>query len=210
MIDFNTDTWHGYHEASYVPALTGTSFEHIVRYYELDSILFKGMSVLEIGVGLGFCAKGFYKWGCKVFALDICEEAFRRITNYIIAGYLHEKIEELPEAFVDLAVSHLVTQHMSESDILRQFPAVIRSLKHGGIFRVQFAGSDIAEENNIKETIVGMPADNKVSMLGGRMVRTPEYTEALVNRCGGKVTRISGTRRFPKYKSYWYWMEIVK
>lgn len=209
-MDFNTDTWKGYHKSGHAPALTGTSFEHMARYYELDGILFKGMNVLEVGVGLGLCAKGFYERGCKVFALDICEEAFHRIRDYIVGSYLHEKVEELPEAFVDLAVSHLVTQHMSESDILRQFPAVIKSLKPSGIFRVQFAGSDIAEENNIKETIVGMPADNKVSMLGGRMVRTPEYAEAIVNSCGGKVTRKSDTRHFPQYKSYWYWMEVVK
>jgi len=210
MTDFNTVTWQGHHESGHVPALTGTSFEHVVRYYDLDGILFKGMSVLEIGVGLGLCTKGFYERGCKVFALDICEEAFHRIGDYIVGGYLHASIEQLPEAFVDLAISHLVTQHMSESDILRQFPAVIKSLKPSGVFRVQFAGSDIAEENNVKETIVGKPADNKVSMLGGRMVRTPEYAEALVNRCGGKVIRTSGTRCFPKYKSYWYWMEVIK
>jgi len=210
MMDFNTETWRGYHEAEYLPGLTGTSFKHMVQYYELEAILFKGMNVLEIGVGLGRCAQGFYEYGCNMFALDICEEAFHKIRNYIVASYLHKNVEKLPEGFVDLAVSHLVTQHMSESDILNQFPAVIRSLKSSGSFRVQFAGSTIAEENNIKETIVGMPADNKVSMLGGRMVRTSNYAVELVKKCGGKVIHTSSLRHFPKYKSYWYWLEVIK
>lgn len=210
MTDFNTNTWRGYHETGYVPALTGTSFKHMVQYYELENILFKGMNVLEIGVGLGLCVQGFHSRGCNVFALDICEEAFHKIKNYIVDSYLHKNVEQLPEDFVDLAVSHLVSQHMSESDILKQFPAVIRSLRPSGTFRVQFAGSTIQEENNIKETIVGLPADNKVSMLGGRMVRTSEYAIELVNKCGGTVTRTSSLKHFPKYQSYWYWLEVIK
>lgn len=210
MIDFNTETWRGYHETGYVPALTGTAFVHMLKYYELENILFKDMNVLEIGVGLGLCIQGFHSRGCNVFALDICEEAFHKIRDYIAGSYLHTNVENLPEGFVDLAVSHLVTQHMSESDILKQFPAVIKSLKSSGSFRVQFAGSTIPEENNIKKTIVGMPADNKVSMLGGRMARTSDYATELVKKCGGTVTRTSTLKHFPKYQSYWYWLEVIK
>ena len=210
MMDFNTNTWRGYHEIGYTPALTGTAFAHMLKYYELEHILFKDMNVLEIGVGLGLCVQGFHERGCNVFALDICQQAFHKIKEHIVGSYLHDNVEGLPHSFFDLIVSHLVTQHMSESDILKQFPAVIRSLKSSGSLRVQFAGSTIQEENNIKETIVGMPEDNKVSMLGGRMVRTSDYAIKLINKCGGTVTRISKLKHFPKYQSYWYWLEVIK
>lgn len=210
MTDFITETWRGFHKSGYVPALTGTGFDHMVKYYELEGVLHKGTAVLEIGVGLGLCVKGFHERGCRVSALDICDEAFKGIRGFIDGAYLDEHVEDLPESAFDLAISHLVTQHMSETGLLGQFPAVIRSIKPTGRFFVQFAGSDIPEENNIAETIVGTPADNRVSMLGGRMVRTHDYAERLVNRCGGKVNRVAGMRRFPQYKSYWYWMEVTK
>jgi len=213
------EIWRGIHLERHVPLLAGTPFEEVVRYFELNGLLFAGMNVLEIGVGLGFGVRGFRALGCNVYALDICEQAFIGIEDYLIAKYVHERINELPIGFVDLAISLLVTQHMSETDILHQFPAVIKSLNPQGRFRVQFAGSDIAEENNNPDTIVGTSEDNignlsgtgqtKVSMLGGRMVRTPEYAEALINKCGGKVVRLSGMQHWPHYKGYWYWLEVV-
>jgi len=211
--------WSGFHSTRYVPLLAGTTFGEMSQYFELNGLLSAGMNVLEIGVGLGFGVKGFHALGCNVYALDICEQAFVGIENYLVARYIHERIDELPAGFVDLATSLLVTQHMSETDIMHQFPAVIRSLKPHGIFRVQFAGSDIDEENNVTETIIGEPRDNianlsgteptRVSILGGRMVRTPSYAETLINKCGGKVTRLSGMRHWAHYQGYWYWLEVV-
>lgn len=208
--EHNKRTWGRFHEEGNRGALTGTSFKHTVSFFGLKGYLFRGMNVLEIGVGLGFCVKGFYEMGCNVYASDICKEAFRRIEKYIKGSFLYGEVEKLPDDFFDLAVSHLVTQHMSEAGLLKQFPEVIRSLKPNGVFCVQFAYSDILGENNIKETIVGTPGDNKVSMLGGRMVRTPDYARQLIDRCDGKVVYTSDMTRFPKFKSGWYYMRIVK
>jgi len=208
--EHNKRAWVRFHKEGNRDALTGTSFKHMVSFYGLKGMLFKGMDVLEIGIGLGLCAKGFYEMGCNVYASDICKEAFNRIEKYIKGSFLCGEMEKLPSDFFDLAISHLVTQHMSEVGILRQFPEVIRSLKTDGVFCVQFAFSDIPNENNKKETIVGTPGDNKVSMLGGRMVRTPDYARQLIDRCGGKVIYTSDMTRFPKYKSGWYYMRVVK
>ena len=208
--DYIKNTWANFHRNGDVGPLTGTSFEHTVKPYGLDLLSLKGLNVLEIGVGFGLSIKGFWDKGCNVYALDICEEAFSCVSSHIKGGFLHEEAEKLPEGFFDLAICHLVTQHMSETDILKQFPYVIRSLKPNGFLCVQFAYSDIPEENNQKQTVVGTPGDNQVSMLGGRMVRTPEYAAELIERCGGKVVYVSGMTKFPQFKSGWYYMKIVK
>lgn len=205
--------WAAYHNTQDQGALTGTGFDYILEYYELRDFLKTGMNVLEIGVGFGLGAKGFRDDGCAVSVMDICEEAFPPVRDIACATYLHENAHELPTGHFDLAISHLVTQHMAEEDILWQFPHVIRSLAPGGRFLVQFAGSDTKRENNVKETIVGHANDGlagKVSMLGGRMVRTEDYATDLIGECGGRVARVGGIIHYPKYKSYWYWLDVRK
>jgi len=204
----NVAHWARWHKQRAHGPLGGATFKSMKNYYGIGENLHKDMCVLEIGVGFGYCVRGFNEAGCRVWAMDICKEAFYSVADVIEGSYLHEKADTLPDNFFDLIVCHVVTQHMSESDILFQFPHVIRSLKDDGVFMVQFADSDIAEENNISETIFGEPADNKVTMLGGRMVRTPDYAKQLIEQCGGEVIHTSGRKTFPQYKSGWYFLKV--
>jgi len=204
----NIAHWAKWHKQGAPGPLGGVSFASMKRYYGIEETVLPGKRVLEIGIGFGYCVRGFYNAGCRVWAMDICKEAFNCVDDIIEESYLHENADKLPENFFDLIMCHVVTQHMSESDILYQFPHVIRSIKSDGVFMVQFADSDIAEENNISETVLGEPADNKVTMLGGRMVRTPDYAKQLIEQCGGEVIYTSGRKTFPQYKSGWYFLKV--
>lgn len=205
--------WERFHTERDGGALTGSTFKDINDFFNLSSYIKKDAVVLNIGVGLGYATKYYSEAGCRVYALDISETALESVDQWTEEGFLHKNCDSLPTSMFDVAISHLVTQHMSEEDILFQFPNVIRSLKDTGILFVQFAGSDIMRENNISDTIVGNLDDGEngvVSMLGGRMVRTPDYAASLINRCGGKVIYTSQLRRFPVYKSYWYYLKVSK
>ena len=202
------DHWAHFHNTKRAGALSGTAFKRVVELFSLD--VRPGMDVLNIGVGLGHCTRGFVAAGCNMYVMDICEEAVNKVANVTSGSFLHEKSSELPDSKFDLIYSFLVTQHMSEDDILLQFPNVIRSLKPGGKFYVQFAGSDRPGENNNPNHIVGKLGDKGVSILGGRMVRSQDYAIALVERCGGKVVKAESLKKFPQRESYWYYLVVQK
>jgi len=170
--------------------------------------------MLEIGVGLGRATKEIHDLGVVVDTLDICNEALDRVVDFTRARYLHRDIENLSVDEYDLAVSLLVTQHMSDRDILWQFPRVFRSLNQKGRFVVQWAGSRIDGENDNHGTVLGEygPVDGitPVGMISGRMVRSESHATSLIERSGGKVLEIRGRREFPEFKSCWFVTECRK
>jgi ubiquinone/menaquinone biosynthesis C-methylase UbiE len=196
--------WSNFHKEQNADALTGTSYAEIVRYHELTDKIYPGVTVLNIGVGKGYCTKGFYDNGCRVSVLDICEEALQTVRPYIERGYLQDNIDQLPANYFDIVISNLVAQHMADIDLRKQLTYVIRSLKDTGFFSIQLAGSLILEENNNPNYIVGDGISGEVSMLGGRMVRTPEYFAEMVKQCGGICTYTSEKIVCVEYQSYWY------
>lgn len=202
--------WSDHHVEGHQGALTGTPLWRLLSFFPIEDKLKPGVNVLNVGVGLGHCTRSIAAMGCNIYVMDICQEAVDKVSDVTSGSFLHESSSELPDNKFDVAYSFLVTQHMSEDDILSQFPNVIRSLKDGARFYVQFAGSDRPGENNNPGHIVGTPGDGKVSMLGGRMVRTMDYAKELVEKCGGTVVESAHLKRFPMYQSYWYYLAIEK
>jgi SAM-dependent methyltransferase len=207
--------WQRWHNEQKETALTGSTLDSYCHRLGLNRADFnRHRLILEIGVGRGHATREMVKLGNTVMAMDICPRALE--TAHKAGAYqvwLHENAAWLPSNMFDLAISHVVTQHMSEADILWQFPHVFRSLvsageRPPGIFVVQWAGSHVPGENNLTETIVGEEGQptvqNTPSMLGGRMVRDPEYATKLVERCGGEVLNIRCRAEFPEFSSYWF------
>jgi len=146
--------------------------------------------------------------------MDVCESAFKCIDGKVNQTFLHPG-DDLPSDHFDIVYSFLVTQHMPEDDILLQFPNVIRSLKREtGRFFVQFAGSTVKDENNIKirDTCVDERGVNTEGIPPGiqRMVRTKEYAKKLTRDCGGTVIRVAGDKDFAQFKSYWYYLAVKR
>jgi SAM-dependent methyltransferase len=201
--------WQRYHEEQKETALTGSHLANYSKYLGIPEHKFrKGLRVLEIGVGRGHATHEMARRGCVVSALDICERALQTVLDCTERGYLHRLAGALPSDSFDLAISHLVTQHMSEADIIWQFPHVFRSLTEHGRFVIQWAGSHVPGENNLPESIVGEEGtphvQNTPSMMGGRMVRDPDYAALLVKACGGVMLDTRCRNEWPEYQSYWY------
>ena len=207
--------WAEMHAKGDGPALTGSSLANMCDVLGLPLRRFTpGLRLLEIGIGMGKATREMAARGVEVSAMDICNEALRKVSTVARGLHLHRDANELVSDTFDVATSLLVTQHMSETDVLWQFPHVLRSLKPEGRFIVQWAGSRIEGENDLPDTILGQygPVDaiTPVGMISGRMVRTEEHATALIERCGGTVLEVRGRREFPEFKSCWFVTECMR
>jgi 2-polyprenyl-3-methyl-5-hydroxy-6-metoxy-1,4-benzoquinol methylase len=73
--------------------------------------------VLEIGVGGGKDIKWLNRIRCKVSALDISETALEKVRGIAKDGWTDP--EFLPDNAFDIAISHLVTQHIDNATLER-------------------------------------------------------------------------------------------
>jgi SAM-dependent methyltransferase len=207
--------WQKYHQEQKVTALTGSHVKDYCMFHGLDKSDFApGVNVLEVGVGLGHASKEMTELRCKLFAMDICERALETVKPVTIGTFLHSEADHLPSNYFDLIIHHLVTQHMSDTDLKWQLPNLIRSLTSTGELHIQWAGSDVSGENDIEESIVGVEGEpdkqNTPSMMGGRMVRSVEHATELIEQAGGKVICITDTRKWPEFSSSWFSMKVMK
>jgi SAM-dependent methyltransferase len=153
--------------------------------------------VLEIGVGNGRNIRRLRWRGCKVYALDITPTAFEKVKGLTKETWLAP--ENLPDSFFDLAISHLVTQHIDNATLEKQIKNVLRSLKPSGLFAMQFADR-IADTPYI---------ETPEYQQGGGVCRSPEMIKQIVGRGGGKITWLSAPVEFPDQGSRWFYIHIV-
>ena len=169
--------WQAYHEQQKVTALTGSHLDSYCLYHGLFLADYHpGVRVLEVGVGLGHAVREAAARGCKVSVLDICPRALETVSDAIERGYLHRNVGDLPLAYFDLITHHLVTQHMSDTDLRWQLPALIASLRFTGRLHIQWAGSDVPGENDLAESIVGeegKPDEQNTPSMIGSVTRHP-------------------------------------
>lgn len=209
------DNWSEYHRQRKATALTGSTLRSYFTYHGLTDADFpSGAKVLEVGVGLGHVIRELTERGCDVRAMDICETALASVRSFTKGDYLHRLADSLPTGFFDIITHHLVTQHMSDTDLRWQLPHVIRSLKPTGRLHIQWAGSDVPGENDITESIVGEEGhpekQNTPSMMGGRMVRTEQHAQDMIEEAGGRVIAVTDRRSWPNFSSSWFSMKVVR
>jgi len=160
-----------------------------------------GKSVLEIGVGDGTDVKKLHAKGLAVHALDITPAALKKVEAFSEKLWLESQIELLPEKYFDVAISHLVAQHISNETLSRQIRCVLQSLKPRGLFAMQFA-----------DRINGTPnesyrEDLEVQRAGG-VCRSLEMMKKIVQSGGGRIVWVSKARNFPEYGSRWFYIHI--
>ena len=207
--------WQAYHLERKTTALTGSTLRSYFSYHGLSHADFPADSrVLEVGVGLGHVVRELAAKGCRVWAFDICSEALSSVRDVTSGEYLHRLADSLPTGFFDIITHHLVTQHMSDVDLIWQLPHLIRSLKTTGHLHIQWAGSDVPGENDIAESIVGEEGhpekQNTPSMMGGRMVRSESHAQELIENAGGLVVEVTDRRAWPNFASSWFSMKVVR
>jgi SAM-dependent methyltransferase len=172
--------WDHAHGIDHQQWLTGSPGAEVWERLDVVGPLRPGTAVLNIGVGLGRCTRELAVLGCTVSALDISPVAVERIKD-VATGYLASDLGSLPANRFDLALSHLVAQHMRDADLLDQIHHVVRSLKPDGLFAMQYADHKF-----------GVLSDQPQTMdmaKGGSICRQEDQMAALADQAGGRVVR---------------------
>lgn len=171
------DYWSTVHKNSIGRYLTGTSGTDVWKELGIYDIIQPKKDILNIGIGFGVCTRELKTHDVNVYGLDICIEAIDRVKDILSGYWLDEDLESLPVNFFDLAISHLVSQHMSDDALNRQLKYVIRSLKEDGIFAIQFLTRMTNQDPNKNKDEEGIN------------VRSVDQMEEMVRRNNGEVIK---------------------
>lgn len=201
----NRNKWNAVHEIRHPGALSGSNGGETLKQHCLMNLMRPKMHVLDIGVGLGGMAEHLHALRCHVDCLDVADKAKETVKDFIENFYLAANIQDLPSLYYDVAISHLVAQHMCERNLRKQIEHVFRSLKPGGIFSLHLAGATEGPLNNLTCEIP--------SGMDGAMCRDPDYSFAMIADVlkTGYMAKLVGKRMdWPQFKSYWYFVHIIK
>ena len=195
------DWWERHHQTNEPYLLTGSDGQVVWNNLNILEDIHSNSTILNIGIGLGYCTKELYSIGATVHALDISTTALDRVKSYVENSWKAERITELPSNKFDLAISNLVAQHMSNTALVEQFLSVIRSLKITGYLAVQFAFS-------LRKGYVFK--DDYYHQKWGGVVRTLAQIESIVKEANGKIVWAEKIGSFPDAGTGWYGVHIVK
>lgn len=182
--------------------LTGSAGVNVWSSLQIEDLIGPGQVILNIGVGQGHCTRELSARGCQVHALDISPVALSRISDCVVAGWLPSQLSELPSDTFDVAISHLVAQHMSDPDLEQQIREVVRGLKPKGVFALQFAFLMNGGEAEIEQT-------PEVIKSGG-ICRSLERIRTMVEGAGGQIVWSEKIGTFAEYGSGWYGVHIQR
>jgi SAM-dependent methyltransferase len=195
--------WNDCHNTSgsfYVSDYGGPS---LWKQLNISDRIIRGKRVLEIGVGDGSDVRELRAKGLEVHVLDITPAALQKVASITQGQWIASRIELLPEAEFDVAISHLVTQHLSNEVLARQIKFVLRSLKPRGVFAMQFA--DHIE--GVKDEFFS--EDLSLQQIGA-VNRNVRMMQEIVRTAGGKITWLSRPQNFPDQKVRWFNIHIKK
>lgn len=170
--------WDNCHDKNIVESLSGCQYDETIDFLKLRSYIKPGINVLEMGVGLGYVTKGLYEDGMKVTALDISTIALERVNNYCEDIYLTGDLDKLQSDYFDIIICNNVIQHIPTDILIVELKEIIRSLKTGGVFAVEFVSNNMVEDTGINPSL-GV-------IKNGGCCRTPKYLEKLIEKIGGK------------------------
>lgn len=157
-----------------------------------------GQVVLDIGVGTGGMARHLHAQGCRVHALDITPVALEKVRDITEGQWLAG--DSLPEGRFDLAICHLVAQHLNDEDLVAELGNVLKSLSPDGRLSMQFASHP---------DTVGQPQTME-QCRGGGVCRMPAHSRRLVAEAGGQVVREIDVMGFPPSKTRWHVLHCKK
>jgi SAM-dependent methyltransferase len=204
-MDAARERWNACHVDGGIGPLTGSDPRLVLQYHALDKVQFRGLNVLDIGIGKGGMAHHLSELGATVDSMDIADEAEKTVHDCIRRFY-HADCPSLPECEYDFAISHLVAQHQWDRQLKEQIRDVFDALKPGGIFSLHLAGFVDPVRNNYD--VEGIPVG-----LDGSMGRTRERSLAIIWEALGSgytVKEVGKQMDWPHYQSYWYFFHIRK
>lgn len=185
--------WEDKHKEKDIRFLTDSSEKSIQKYFGID--IQPDQKVLKIGLGTGRESRELAARGIHVWGLDISKSALDNSSQWIQGGWTDPK--ELPSEYFDVAVSHLVAQHMTDIDLFDQLVHVFRSLKENGRLYIQYASSLSNEiyREGLREQQYGL------------VRRSPDDMRRVIELAGGVIVSQSASKFFdPKEATddaYW-------
>lgn len=181
MSNLNKDIelfWDDCHDKNIVDSLSGCQYDETIDFLKIRSRIKPGINVLEIGVGLGYVTKALFENNMKVTALDISDVSLERVSNYCEHVYNVKDIHNLPSDYFDIIICNNVVQHIPTDILIAELKDIIRSLKTGGLFAVEFVSNDVVEDMGINPSLLVVK--------NGGCCRTPKYLEKLIEKIDAK------------------------
>jgi SAM-dependent methyltransferase len=204
------DFWEEAHQKNEELWLTGSYLNQVWDPLNIMPKLSPGLKVLNIGVGLGRDTSELKNSGAIVDVLDISQTALNRVRGITRNQYLSSNLSNLPINEYDVAVSHLVTQHMNDDDLNMQMKYVLQSLNSNGIFAMQFAFIDDDENTKNRYDLIYKNDFDRDPQQRGHMFRTlPEMTN-IVTKNLGYISWTSDVRIYPHTPIKWYYVHIKR
>lgn len=185
LIDSATDLkqfWELAHVSRAHLWISGTPPKEIYERLNIKELIdTKGLSILNVGVGEGYCERDLVERGHLVDALDVCDSAIIKVVGFVRQGYLAS--QDLPGMSYDLIIHHLVAQHMTHDNLRDQLTHLLRALKRDGLLAMQFASSQSNSD------LVVSDVQKEVVMSGG-ILRSKDFMKDLIENCEGSVVEL--------------------
>jgi len=194
--------WDICHTQNSTMMLSGNSATQTIQNLRIEPFIKPGTRLLNIGVGTGACTQDYLKMGCQVFALDASKTALDKVRPLVHTCYLADNLNDLPLQIFDLAIAHLVAQHMEDDDLCRNLKAVIASLVTEGMYAIQFT----YPLNSVLARDDFGPIDGKAGLITRPLSKFSRFVEA----ADGIITRLFIIKEYPEYGFGWYGCHIQK
>jgi hypothetical protein len=165
--------------------------------------MLKNKSILEIGIGLGNCAKEFIKHTNNYHCCDISQSALDKVKNYAKSTFLTHELKNAEP--VDLAICHLVFVHCADDEVLRIINDV--NLTENG--QLMFQISCFAEDYTVNKRVHSDLIEN-----GSHFFRNMELVKSIIDSSNKEVISITDAWDPGSYLDYdlrqsWHFVTLV-
>ncbi|MDE3165079.1 MAG: methyltransferase domain-containing protein [Acidobacteriota bacterium] len=197
-----SEFWDEQHSIGHLGNLSGYSAEGELGDLRARHLVRPGIKVLNIGLGMGYTTEHLIASGCEVSIHDISKVALKKFSGRVAGAYLPEDLPKLPTRYFDLALSHLVMQHMCDEALVPQVRHVIRSLAPAGVFACQFVVAWAQTEPSFRystEVEEALP-----------YCRSLHWMSGIIEDAGGMIVSAELSENFPQYRFGWYVVHAIR
>ena len=145
--------WEEQHKMEHIPHLSGCGYQETIDFLQIQPYIQPGISVLEVGVGMGLVTKGLYQQNFDVHALDISRKGLKRVSKFCNKIYLVSELDQLPKDYFDLIICHNVAQHVETPLLMIELNTFIQSLKPTGLLALEFVSYQDVKDTWTKEYV---------------------------------------------------------
>ena len=182
------DFWEEQHKKAFC-SYKAARLQELIRSMRLEPL--EDKTVLCVGVGDGKQVQDVVEAGAKaVHAADISEHALANVSHIVHGAYLFPHFDTMPSDIFDVAISHLVIQHINNESLIHHLTNIIRALTPAGTLYLQSAFSLVGKEDFLDSFITGD------MMKSGSVYRSRKFVELLITECNGVVIREPAVQHF--------------